>query len=89
MTAALTMATVGRAGEHTSTALSGVISPSEFATKCREIAQQHDGHAAHRALDELVTNLLSKLGYGEGMAIFIAHVSPYHGGDACRERKGR
>jgi hypothetical protein len=29
-------------------------------------------------LDWLVTELLSSLGYGEGMAIFLAHAMPYH-----------
>ena len=55
-----------------------VIGPDEFANICRTIVTQHEGHKAHRMLDQEVTRLLCSLGYGEGMAIFIAHVEPYH-----------
>lgn len=68
----------GAGGEPISTGSSAALSPSEFATACSEIVRQHDGHAAHKALDELVTKLLSSLGYGDGMVIFIASVAPFH-----------
>ena len=55
-----------------------VIGPEKFAEICRGIVTQHEGHAAHRMLDQVVTNLLSSLGYGEGMEIFLAHVGSYH-----------
>lgn len=55
------------------------MSPKEFAQACRDIVYKHEGHIAHRALDKLVTGLLTDLGYGEGMAIFIREVTPYHG----------
>jgi len=83
MTKHSTSATGGGAGETISTALSKAPSPSEFSRACTQIVTRLDGHAAHRALDELVTNLLSNLGYGDGMAIFIAHVGPYHDGAAA------
>jgi len=54
------------------------IGPEKFAEICRGIVTQHEGHEAHRMLDREVTNLLTSLGYGEGMEIFINHVGPYH-----------
>lgn len=68
----------GSGGALTLTGSNAVISPTEFAAACREIVQQHDGHAAHRMLDRLVTSLLTSLGYGDGMAIFIAAVGEFH-----------
>lgn len=62
----------------TLTNLNAAIGPVEFANICRTIVTQHEGHAAHRLLDREVTNLLSSLGYGEGMEIFLAHVGSYH-----------
>ena len=58
--------------------LSAVIGPEKFSAICKEIVTQHDGNAAHRLLDREVTNLLTSLGYGEGMAIFIKNVGSYH-----------
>jgi len=86
MTSSSTMredSTDGPAGVLTSIALSEALSPSEFAADCRALVTQHEGDAAHRMLDRLVTDLLSSLGYGEGMAIFIAAVAPYHAGEAA------
>lgn len=60
------------------TNLNAAIGPEKFAAICRDIVKQHEGHEAHRILDQAVTDLLSNLGYGEGMRIFIAHVAPYH-----------
>lgn len=54
------------------------MTPAAFAKACRDIVDRHDGHTAHRQLDSLVTDLLTELGYGEGMAIFIREVRPYH-----------
>lgn len=78
MTTASTSAIAGGAEPHTSTGLSAAISPEQFAHACNEIVQRQSGDAAHRALDLLVTELLSSLGYGEGMAVFLAAVTPYH-----------
>jgi len=70
--------TAGQEGEPILTGSSAALSPEQFAAACREIVTRHEGHEAHRMLDRLVTNLLSSLGYSEGMAIFLAAVSPYH-----------
>lgn len=78
MTTASTSAIAGAAGPHISTGSSGVISPEQFKHACNEIVQRQSGDAAHRALDLLVTELLSSLGYGEGMAVFLAAVTHYH-----------
>lgn len=86
MTSVSTMpacSTDGQGDAPTSTALSAAISPSEFAAACRDLVTQHDGDDAHRLLDLLVTDLLSSLGYGEGMAIFLAAVGSKHGGPAA------
>lgn len=64
----------GEAAEPTRTPLSA----SEFADVCRYIVASRKGHAAHLALDAVVTNLLTNLGYGEGMAIFLEAVTPVH-----------
>lgn len=78
MTTASTLEIAGGAVPPILTALSGAISPEQFARDCNEIVQKLSGDAAHRALDRLVTELLTSLGYGEGMAVFIAAVAPYH-----------
>lgn len=79
---------IGGAGEPTiSTGSSEVISPEQFATACAQIVQQQSGHEAHKALDQLVTGLLSSLGYGEGMAVFLAEVGPCHEPRAQIERE--
>jgi hypothetical protein len=55
-----------------------VMAPEAFALGCGYIVATESGHEAHRQLDQLVTSLLSSLGYGEGMAVFLAAVGPYH-----------
>jgi hypothetical protein len=67
----------------TPTASKPVISLTDFAARCSEIVSQHSGHQAHRQLDLLVTETLCSLGYSEGMAIFLAHVSDYHPEEVC------
>jgi len=74
MTARSTSATDGRGVEHTPTPLSA----DGFAEACREIVASSRGHEMHLRLDRLVTDLLSSLGYSEGMAIFMEHAMPYH-----------
>lgn len=54
------------------------LSPQAFFLACREIVANHEGHASHRELDRLVTDLLTSLGYGDGMAIFMREVTPHH-----------
>lgn len=54
------------------------LSPEEFSLACRALVERHNGDEAHLRLDWLVTDLLSSLGYGEGMAVFLAHVRQYH-----------
>lgn len=39
---------------------------------------ENGGHMAHRILDITVTELLTSLGYGDGMRVFINHVRNYH-----------
>lgn len=78
MTQHLTLATDGQDGARMPTALRGVMAPEAFALACGYIVQTEEGHEAHRQLDQLVTSLLSSLGYGEGMAIFLVAVQPYH-----------
>ena len=75
--------THGAAGGPISTGSSEALSPSEFAAACKDLVTRLEGDAAHRALDLLATDLLTSLGYGEGMAIFIAAVAPYHAGGAA------
>lgn len=78
MTQHSTSEIAGQDGGPISTGLSKALSPEQFATACQQIVQTQSGDAAHRALDQLVTNLLSSLGYGEGMAVFINAVKPCH-----------
>lgn len=54
------------------------VSPSEFATRCREIVEQHEGQERHRLFDEASNDLLRSLGYGEGVDMFVAHASGLH-----------
>lgn len=78
MTTHSTLEIAGVVAPLTSTGLSAAISPDQFALACKEIVQRQSGDAAHRELDQFVTELLTSLGYGEGMAVFIAGVAPYH-----------
>ena len=59
-----------------------MVDPKDFASRVRSIVDTLEGDARHCALDALVTELLTDLGYGEGMAIFLAQVSPYHDASA-------
>ena len=78
MTQPLTSATDGQDGAHMPTAWSAVMTPDAFAAACAYIVQTEEGHEAHRQLDQIVTSLLSSLGYSEGMRVFLAAVQPYH-----------
>lgn len=55
------------------------LKPDAFAEACQWIVDNHEGHEAHRMLDRLVTALLTSLGYGDGMDVFLAHVREFHG----------
>lgn len=52
--------------------------PGLFAVACRAIIDNFEGQDAHVVLDWLVTGVLSSLGYGEGMDIFIHAVKGVH-----------
>lgn len=54
------------------------VSPQQFAATCREIVQQHEGQEMHRRFDEASNELLSSLGYGEGVLMFIMHAAAAH-----------
>ena len=54
------------------------LNAEQFAAECKQIVAKNTGDTAHRLLDHLVTNLLSNLGYSEGMAIFMNNVTAYH-----------
>lgn len=54
------------------------LSPAVFAEACQWIVANHEGDDAHRKLDMMVTSLLTSLGYGEGMEIFLASVERHH-----------
>jgi hypothetical protein len=54
------------------------MTPEQFAQACRAIVLTEEGDAAHRQLDELVSDLLIGLGFGEGIAIFRAAVRSFH-----------
>lgn len=58
-----------------------VMSPDEFAERCRAIVATMAGDPAHRALDALVTEVLTSKGYGEGMRIFVEGVRCAHRSD--------
>jgi hypothetical protein len=78
MTQHSTLATDGQDGAPMPTVWNAVMTPEAFALACGYIVQTEKGHEAHRQLDQLVTCLLSSLGYGKGMAVFLAHVGSYH-----------
>lgn len=54
------------------------LKPDAFAEACRWIVDNHEREEAHRMLDRFVTALLTSLGYGDGMDIFIEAVGGYH-----------
>lgn len=54
------------------------LSAEAFANCCQFIVDNFKDDAAHRALDALVTSLLTSLGYGEGMEIFLTAVALRH-----------
>lgn len=58
-----------------------MINPKEFAQRCRAIVAESNGHGAHRKLDELTNEVMSNLGYAEGVEIFKAAVAATHAGD--------
>lgn len=60
-----------------------VMTPTEFADRCRQIVATLTGDPAHRALDALVTELLTSKGYGEGMRIFVDGVAAAHNADCA------
>ncbi|ODU22796.1 MAG: hypothetical protein ABS87_01100 [Sphingomonas sp. SCN 67-18] len=60
---------------------SGMMTPDRFSAECRRIITDHQGHEAHRMLDLLTNEVLSSLGYGEGIAIFEAAVREWHRSD--------
>ena len=70
--------TRGADGVSTPTSLDALLTPSDFAEVCQAIVETQGGNIAHRALDALVTELLTSLGYGEGMAIFVEAVRDKH-----------
>lgn len=74
MTQPLTLGTNGEGAEPTPT----ILSAKEFAEQCSAIVAAHTGHRAHQLLDQLVTQHLSSLGFGEGMEIFMQNVKDHH-----------
>jgi len=58
-----------------------LMTAQEFADRAREIVATMHGHAAHRAIDLLTNDVLSGLGYGEGIEIFEAAVAHWHDAD--------
>lgn len=55
-----------------------MMTPDQFSDECRRIVADHQGHEAHRKLDLLTNDVLSSLGYSEGIAIFEAAVRDWH-----------
>ena len=50
-----------------------VMTPEEFAERMKELSEEcnyGDNEVAHKEMDELMCELLTVLGYGEGVAIF-------------------
>jgi hypothetical protein len=45
--------------------------PDEFAAKMREMAASRDTECAHSDADDLMCELLTSLGYSEGIAVFL------------------
>ena len=82
MMEALTSATSGQDGPLISTDLNGVISPEEFKLGCIQIVETLNADEAHAALDRLVTDVLDRLGYSDGMEIFMKHVGTFHAAPA-------
>jgi nucleoside 2-deoxyribosyltransferase len=54
-------------------------SAESFAARCAEIVTTMRGHSAHRELDLLTNEVLASLGFGEGIRIFEAAVTHWHG----------
>ena len=54
------------------TVLTEILSPAEFATRMRQIAEiyRYDEEAVHVAMDNLMCDLIKSLGYGEGVEVF-------------------
>ena len=46
------------------------LTPQEFADQMREICNSGDEEALHVSADNLLTDVLTSLGYGDGVAIF-------------------
>lgn len=63
---------------HTAPRLPAALTPEAFAEACQWIADNFAGDEAHRMLDRLVTALLTGLGYGDGMDIFLRVVAQCH-----------
>ena len=80
MTQNLTSETNGAVAKTTRT----VLNAKEFAKACADIVTNHSGHKAHQLLDRLVTGHLTNLGFGEGMELFMKHVSNQHGEQAMK-----
>ena len=78
--------THGEAAAPTLTPLSATLTPSQFTAECRRIVAEAAGDDAHRQLDRLVTRLLSSLGFGEGMAVFIATVRRAHDEEGAADK---
>ena len=49
----------------------------EFAEKMEEIFKNGDGELSHIEADELMAEVLSSLGYEEGVKIFFSHEKWY------------
>lgn len=54
------------------------MTPEQFRDAAQAIVQDFDGHAAHREMDRLTSELLDSLGYGEGAALFAQAVFDWH-----------
>ncbi len=48
------------------------ITPEEFASRLKELANMGDIETAHAEADELMEEILTQLGYGEGIKVFEA-----------------
>lgn len=70
--------TSGQANGRDAEPMPTVLSTQDFAERCREIVATMSGHVAHRELDLLTNQVLSSLGYSEGIAIFEAAVREWH-----------
>lgn len=54
------------------------LSPDEFTEACKGILANYKGHEAHRMMDALTCELLTALGYGEGVTLFAKGVFDWH-----------